>query len=478
MFRSTDSPAPFADSRRSSLVSRDGRMSTISQTPSTRPLVNAPGTPMSSTFNLLPPSTAGLSPGNDFNDAASAHSLTLNYIPSKFSSTMLSRRRNHESSAPGEHGMVPRGGGVNAFRANASRIPGAHDEDEDHTLGRNNRKLRWTRFKTILFLTNTLFSLYSLFALVFTILTYLRTLDSSAVILEANTTELALSALAASVSLVTALLGWPGILLNNRAFLAVYTALLWVCFGLMVVPGYLTYKKRNLNLDGKINQQWSQALSGHARLVIQNSLNCCGYFSPFVEATVSSTCYARSSLPGCKPAFIDFEKMALERWYIVSFGLVPVHIGVMLAALLCSNHVTYRFGKGMMPKAYRLSREAMAIIVDRYAKQLADQYGPDAAAHMLSASHSGSGSSSPARPGGANDQFLSPHAYNGSSGGGGAGGGDGRDGRGGFARVASDSREELALEEIGGRGDGMGSGGRERGDGGSSSGHGHGQGRF
>ncbi|KAJ7711182.1 hypothetical protein B0H16DRAFT_637474 [Mycena metata] len=55
----------------------------------------------------------------------------------------------------------------------------------------------------------------------------------------------------------------------------------------------------------------------------------------------------------------------------------------MAAGLLCSNHVTYRFGKGMMPKGYRLSREAMAVIMEQYASQLADQYGTDAAAHII-----------------------------------------------------------------------------------------------
>ncbi|KAJ7721766.1 hypothetical protein B0H16DRAFT_1601729, partial [Mycena metata] len=42
----------------------------------------------------------------------------------------------------------------------------------------------------------------------------------------------------------------------------------------------------------------------------------------------------------------------------------------MAAGLLCSNHVTYRFGKGMMPKAYRLSREAMAVIMEQYARPI------------------------------------------------------------------------------------------------------------
>ncbi|KAJ7711186.1 hypothetical protein B0H16DRAFT_637632 [Mycena metata] len=55
----------------------------------------------------------------------------------------------------------------------------------------------------------------------------------------------------------------------------------------------------------------------------------------------------------------------------------------MAAGLPFSNNVTYRFGKGIMPKAYRLSREAMAVIMEQYASQLADQYGADAAAHMI-----------------------------------------------------------------------------------------------
>lgn len=31
---------------------------------------------------------------------------------------------------------------------------------------------------------------------------------------------------------------------------------------------------------------------------LQDQLQCCGYYSPYVEATVSQTCYARSVLPG------------------------------------------------------------------------------------------------------------------------------------------------------------------------------------
>ncbi|KAJ7852090.1 hypothetical protein B0H14DRAFT_2760712 [Mycena olivaceomarginata] len=83
------------------------------------------------------------------------------------------------------------------------------------------------------------------------------------------------------------------------------------------------------------------------------------------------------------------------RWYAVALGSCRCISAIIVIALLCANHVTYRFGKGMMPRAYRLSREAMAVVVEGYATQLAEKYGPDAAAHMLSASNLGSGENSP-----------------------------------------------------------------------------------
>ena len=167
---------------------------------------------------------------------------------------------------------------------------------------------------------------------------------------------------------MTSLVGWAGILLNNRGFLAWYSFLLWICFAFLVAPGYITYKKRTFNLEGKINAQWSRDLGVAGRLAIQNQLRCCGYFSPFVLATVSQTCYARSVLPGCKGPYMRYERVILRRWYTIAFALVPFHLFVMFSALLCSNHVTYRFGKGMTPRAYRLDLSSMAVLMENYAK--------------------------------------------------------------------------------------------------------------
>lgn len=210
--------------------------------------------------------------------------------------------------------------------------------------------------------------MYSLGGLIFCLITWFNAFSHADVIRVGNRTELILSTIAASLGVVTSIFGWAGILLNNRAFLAVYTFLLWICFAFLVAPGYVTYKRRTFNLEGKINSQWSRDLGTEGRLRIQNELHCCGYYSPYVEASVSQTCYARSVLPGCKNEYLKYERRILGRWYTIVFSIVPAHIAVMVAGLLCSNHVTYRFGKGMMPKAYRLSLNSMAVIMDNYAR--------------------------------------------------------------------------------------------------------------
>jgi len=209
--------------------------------------------------------------------------------------------------------------------------------------------------------------LCSIAALVICLLTWFDVWRNTDVVRTGNRPELILSTVAASSGIFTSLIGWAGILLNNRSFLAWYTFLTWITFAFLVVPGYLTYKRRTFNLEGKINDQWS-SLDTDDRLRIQNQLTCCGYFSPFVEATISQTCYARSILPGCKGLYLVFQRKLLGLWFKVVFSLVPVQLLIMVAALLCSNHITYRFGKGMMPEAYRLDMNTMAVIMDNYAK--------------------------------------------------------------------------------------------------------------
>ncbi|KAF6764459.1 tetraspanin Tsp2 [Ephemerocybe angulata] len=364
----------------------------------------------------------------------SSVSLSVNYLPSKFSSGMLSlearegaRRRRGGGIKGGVVGgvRIPKmGGGREAFGRDQARMAGEDDEDEDdefrgadtsgdtsgtassgHSFWKKRpekrmsggtlaplprKKMRWNRFKWTLCVANTVLSLYSVVALVVCLLVWFDAWTRADIVRVGNTTELVISTVASLLGLFTSLIGWAGLLMNNRMFLAIYTFLCWVTFAFLVVPGYLTYKKRVFNLEGKINAQWSRSLGASGRLRIQDQLGCCGYYSPYVEATVSQTCYSRSILPGCKKTYMEYEDGILKRWYIAVFALVPVHVGVMVAGLLCSNHVTYRFGKGMMPKAYRLSLGSMGVIMDQYAHQLAEQYGNEVATDIITRSKSSS----------------------------------------------------------------------------------------
>jgi hypothetical protein len=94
----------------------------------------------------------------------------------------------------------------------------------------------------------------------------------SPLLLSVPSFSLVVSTAAASLCLFTSLLGYAGIILNNRTFLAIYTLFLWFCFALIVTPGYITYKNFAFNLEGKINRQWSRDLGEQGRLKIQNQV--------------------------------------------------------------------------------------------------------------------------------------------------------------------------------------------------------------
>ncbi|OAX32223.1 hypothetical protein K503DRAFT_800900 [Rhizopogon vinicolor AM-OR11-026] len=360
-------------------------------------------------FTLEPPSSPFVNDDSSFGSPRAESpnlpkdvSLSVNYLPTKFSSGLLSAtpRRRKPGKANADHPMMPkRGGGREAFKSGEARMPAEGDEDYDGITGRwfggkegghTRPRMRWNKFKWALLIANLCLSAYALTGLIFCLCTWFDVFEHADIVRVGNRNELILSTAAAALAALTSVIGWAGILLNNRSFLAVYTFALWLCFALLVTPGYLTYKQRTFNLEGKTNAQWSRDLDAKGRLRIQNRLHCCGYYSPFVEATVSQTCYARSVLPGCKDAYIRFEKNVLRLWYTIAFSLVPLQLAIMLVGLLCSNHVTYRFGKGMMPKAYRLSMGSMGVIMDNYANQLAEQYGSDVAADILARSQANS----------------------------------------------------------------------------------------
>ena len=113
-----------------------------------------------------------MSPKNDtplMDNKGIPTSLSVNYLPSKFSSHVLSNGMKRRKGGKGGDIPIPkRGGGREAFKANESRMPGDGDDDYDGvSFGQHGRKgrLRWNRFKWVLFFANLVVSLSSLILL-------------------------------------------------------------------------------------------------------------------------------------------------------------------------------------------------------------------------------------------------------------------------------------------------------------------------
>jgi len=166
---------------------------------------------------------------------------------------------------------------------------------------------------------------------------------------------LILITLASSVLVFTALVGIIGTLLSSRPIIAIYALLLWPCLISMCAIGYTTYKRATFALDQKLDMSWSQYYTPYGRLLIQDSLKCCGWSNPNHGGTLSRTCYPRTPLPGCKGPLTRFEQTNLQLIWSTVFSLVPMHLVNIVVVMLCANHVTRTFGTGITPKRYRLT---------------------------------------------------------------------------------------------------------------------------
>ncbi|KAJ7626635.1 tetraspanin Tsp2 family [Mycena polygramma] len=213
----------------------------------------------------------------------------------------------------------------------------------------------WTVFKWCLLLSVCTVFAYGAAALVCALMTWFRMWDHADVMYVADNDILVLLTLAGSLLVFTSLVGLSGVLLTSRPLLAVYALLLWPAFVALVAIGYVAYKRTTFALDHKLNLAWSQYYTPLGRLRVQDALRCCGFYSALHEAAPSARCYPRTPLPGCKGKLYRFERAQLVRVWRTVFALVPLHLLNVLAALLCANHVTERFGRGIVPTRYRLT---------------------------------------------------------------------------------------------------------------------------
>jgi hypothetical protein len=71
------------------------------------------------------------------------------------------------------------------------------------------------------------------------------------------------------ICLFTSIVGYVGIMLNNRAILTIYNLLLWPSFGMIAAIGYTAYRRNKWNLEGKLSYQWHYDLDADGRARIQ-----------------------------------------------------------------------------------------------------------------------------------------------------------------------------------------------------------------
>jgi hypothetical protein len=165
---------------------------------------------------------------------------------------------------------------------------------------------------------------------------------------------LVLITVTATLLVFSSMIGISGVMLNSRPLLAIYTLLLWPDQASILAIGYVAYKRVTFNFDRKMNFAWSRLYTVLGRQIIQDSFGCCGFFNTMYEAAPTKRCFIRASIPGCRDALFDFERTNLAIIWKVAFALAALHFMNMIVALLCSNHVTNRFGKGLTPAQYRL----------------------------------------------------------------------------------------------------------------------------
>ncbi|KAI8074780.1 hypothetical protein BC940DRAFT_289077 [Gongronella butleri] len=222
------------------------------------------------------------------------------------------------------------------------------------TPDRENKRQRWTMHKWWLLGSNTILFCIGLGALMAALLTYFKFYLRASVVIVGDFTLLNLVLGTGIICLLSALLGYIGIMLNNRAILAVYNLLLWGCFAMIAAVGYYAFRRQKWNIQGKLSQQWHYFLTSAGRSTIQANMHCCGYknFADFHEN--SDKCFPRTLLPGCRYKYQQFIVQLLTISYIVAFSCVPIIIFIIISGLLCANHINRKFGKNLPPKIYRL----------------------------------------------------------------------------------------------------------------------------
>ncbi|KAF9549415.1 hypothetical protein EC957_003804 [Mortierella hygrophila] len=197
----------------------------------------------------------------------------------------------------------------------------------------------WTRSKWILLFSAVLLLGYSA-ALFAVCLGYmLGHFEYSTVVMEFHSNIIYLALGGSIIGILTAIVGLIGIFKENRIWLSWYTIILWPVFAIYISVGYIAFRRAKNHLRVHLKDEWIHSYSREQRLLVQRQLKCCGFQDSLSYGEYDLRCFPMINLPGCLHKYNLYEDNVLTTAWTISFSIAPVQLFVMIAALMCSNHV-------------------------------------------------------------------------------------------------------------------------------------------
>ncbi|KAG9323493.1 hypothetical protein KVV02_007818 [Mortierella alpina] len=198
---------------------------------------------------------------------------------------------------------------------------------------------RWTKSKWILLITAIILLGYSCAVFAVSLGYMLGKFDLAPVVMEFHGSLIILSLAGSVFGIVCALIGLVGVFTENRVWLSWYTTLLWPSFALYVSVGYIAFRRAKAHLRDHIKEEWAHSYTRDQRLIVQQNLKCCGYKDWSNHGAYDLRCFPKINLPGCEHKYNKYEENVLTNFWTIAFSVAPLHLFVMISALLCSNHV-------------------------------------------------------------------------------------------------------------------------------------------
>ncbi|KAI8643054.1 hypothetical protein BD408DRAFT_161892 [Parasitella parasitica] len=197
-----------------------------------------------------------------------------------------------------------------------------------------------TLSRWVILLSSCLLLSYGSIALIAALTTYVKSYKKATIITIVNKDLLSSIFCASSFCVIAAVIGILAVIRKDRHFLACHTLLLWPCLALLATVAYLAYGETTWDLKTQLGMQWRYDFTADEHYQLQENLRCCGFENSSDHAKYKSNCSQESLLQGCHEKLFSFESAFLAKVYSICFGLIPIHMLVIVVALIYSRPST------------------------------------------------------------------------------------------------------------------------------------------